>query len=134
VSLKISYVIIFIQPSGESDNVCWQQTPSSFMTMQGPILLTLSKISFAAGNGILEHPAYSPDMRLCNYDLFTRMKEPPRGTRYNTREEIIHAVGRSLLDINRSGCADGVQCLPQIWQRAVRMGGDYIEGMCVYLR
>jgi hypothetical protein len=31
-----------------------------------------------------------------------------RGTRYNTREEIIPAVGRSLLDINRSGRADGV--------------------------
>jgi hypothetical protein len=68
-------------------------------------------------------------MSPCDYDLFTKMKEPLRGIRYNTREAIIRAVGRSLLDINRSGRADGVRRLPQIWQKVVHMGGDYIEGM-----
>jgi hypothetical protein len=63
---------------------------------------------------ILKHRPYSPDIRACNYDLFAKMKDPPRGTRYSTREEIIGAVGRSLLDINRSGRADGVRRLPQI--------------------
>jgi len=57
---------------------------------------------------ILEQPPYSPDMSPCDYDLFAKMKEPLRGIRYNTREAIIRAVGRSLLDINRSGRADGV--------------------------
>jgi hypothetical protein len=47
--------------------------------------------------------------------FFANMKEPLRGTRYNTREKIIHTVGRSLLDINRSGRADGVGRLHQIW-------------------
>jgi hypothetical protein len=55
------------------------------------------------------------DMSPCDYDLFAKMKETLRGTRYNTREEIIHAVGWSLLDINRSLRADGVRRLPQIW-------------------
>jgi hypothetical protein len=51
------------------------------------------------------------------------MKEPLRGIRYNnTREAIIRAVGRSLLDINRSGRANGVRRLPQIWQKVVHMG------------
>jgi transposase len=76
---------------------------------------------------ILEQPPYSPDMSPCDYDLFTKMKEPLRGIHYNTREAIIRAVGRSLLDINRSGRADGVRRLPQIWQKVVHMGGDYIE-------
>jgi hypothetical protein len=53
-------------------------------------------------------------MSSCDYDLFAKMKEPLRGTRYSTKEEIIGDVGRSLLDINRSGRADGVQRLPQI--------------------
>jgi hypothetical protein len=53
---------------------------------------------------------------------------------FNTREEIIHAVRWSLLDINRSGCTDGVWRLPQIWQKVVHMGSNYTEGMCVYLR
>jgi hypothetical protein len=32
----------------------------------------------------------------------TKMKEPLRGTRYNSSEEIICAVGLSKLDINRN--------------------------------
>jgi hypothetical protein len=62
------------------------------------------------------------------------MKEPLWGTCYYTRVELIRAVGWSLLDINRSGCADDVRCLPQTWQAVVHMGGDYVEGMCVYVR
>ena len=46
--------------------------------------------------GILEHPPYSPDMNPCDYDLFAKMKEPLRGTRYNTRDEFIRAKGRSI--------------------------------------
>jgi hypothetical protein len=53
------------------------------------------------------------------------MKGPLRGTRDNTRE-IIHAVGRLPLDINRSGRADGVRLLPQIWQKVVHTGGGAI--------
>jgi hypothetical protein len=58
-----------------------------------------------------------------DYDLFTKMKEPLRSTCYNIREEIFRAAGWSLLDINRSGHADGVQCLPKIWQEMVHMEG-----------
>jgi hypothetical protein len=47
-------------------------------------------------------------MSPCDYDLFAKMLEPLRGARYNTREEIILSVGPSLLDIDRSGRADGV--------------------------
>jgi hypothetical protein len=67
-------------------------------------------------------------MGLCDY-LYAKMKEPLRGKRYNTREEIIRAVGRSLLGINRSGRADGVRRLPQIRQKVVHMVGVYIQGM-----
>jgi hypothetical protein len=49
----------------------------------------------------------SPDMSPYDCDIFAKMKEPLRGTRYNTREEIVDAVGRSLPDINRRGRADG---------------------------
>jgi hypothetical protein len=47
------------------------------------------------------------------------------------KREVIHIVGRLLLDINRSGLAGGVRCSPQVWQKVVHMGGDYIEGMCL---
>ena len=63
---------------------------------------------------ILEQTPYLPDMSPCDYDFFAKMKEPLRGICYNTRETIIRAVGRSLLDINKSGRDDGVRRLPQI--------------------
>jgi hypothetical protein len=50
---------------------------------------------------ILLHLPYCPDMSLSNWDLFAKMKERLQGTR--GREEIIHPIGQSLLDINRSG-------------------------------
>ncbi|PSN42070.1 hypothetical protein C0J52_16390 [Blattella germanica] len=78
---------------------------------------------------ILEHPPYSPDMSPCDYDLFSKVKEPLRGNRYNTREAIIHAVGRSIRNINRNGRADGVRRLPKIWQKVISNAGDYIEGV-----
>jgi hypothetical protein len=37
------------------------------------------------------------------------------------KKEIIRAVGLSLLDINRSGSAHGVQCHPQICHVVVHM-------------
>jgi hypothetical protein len=70
-------------------------------------------------------------MSPCGYDLFAKMKDPLRGTRYNIREEIIRAVGRSLLDINRNGHADGVRRLPQIWQKMVCMGVIILQE-CVF--
>jgi hypothetical protein len=78
---------------------------------------------------ILEHPPYLPNVSECDYDLFADIREPLRGTRYSTREEIIRALERSLLDMNRSAHADCIQPLAQIWQKVVHVGGDYIEGM-----
>ena len=68
---------------------------------------------------ILEHPPYSPDVSPCDYDLFIKVKEPLRGTQYNTRDELICAVGWSIWNINKNGHADGVQCLPNIWQKVI---------------
>ena len=77
---------------------------------------------------ILEHPPYSPDMSPCDYDLFTKVKEPLRGTRYNTRDELTRAIVWSIWNINKDGRADGVRCLPNIWQKVINKVGDYIEG------
>ena len=66
---------------------------------------------------ILEHPPYSPDMSPCNYDLFAKVIEPVRGSRYNTRAELIHALGRSIRNIKKGGHADGVENLPNIWEK-----------------
>ncbi|KAJ4438021.1 hypothetical protein ANN_13960 [Periplaneta americana] len=87
--------------------------PSFFMIMQGVTPLALRRWQWE----IPEHPPYSHDMNPCDYDLFTKVKEPLRGTRYNTRDELIRAIGRSIRNINKDGRADGVRCLPNIWQK-----------------
>ena len=45
--------------------------------------------------GDSETSTYSPHMSPCDHDLFAEGKEPLRGSRYNTRDELIRAVGRS---------------------------------------
>ncbi|KAJ4432604.1 hypothetical protein ANN_21227, partial [Periplaneta americana] len=55
---------------------------------------------------ILEHSPYSPDKSPCDYDLFVKVKEPLRVTRYNTRDELLCAIGRSIWNINKDGRAD----------------------------
>ena len=48
---------------------------------------------------ILEYPPYSLDMSPCDYNLFANVKEPLRGIRYNTRDELIRAIERSIRNI-----------------------------------
>ena len=72
---------------------------------------------------ILKHPLCSPDMRPCVYHLFAKVKEPLRGTRYNTRDELIRAIGRSIRNINQDGRVDGVRHLPNIWQKVINKLG-----------
>ena len=64
---------------------------------------------------ILEHPVYSSEMSPCDYDLFPKVKEPLRRTRYNTRGELIRAIGRSIRNMNKDGRADGVRRLPILY-------------------
>ena len=77
---------------------------------------------------ILEHPPYSPELSPCDYELFAKVKEPLRGTRYKTTDELIRAIGRSIRNIEKDGGADGVRRLPNIWQTVINKGRDYTLG------
>ena len=68
----------------------------------------------------------------CDCNLFVKDKEPLRGTRYNTRDEILRAIGRSIWNISKDGCADGVRRLPNIWQKVINKGATYIVGTQCY--
>ena len=49
---------------------------------------------------------------VCDYDLFAKVKELLRGTRYNTRGELRRAIGRLMRNVNKDGRADGVHAVP----------------------
>ena len=55
----------------------------------------------------------------CDYDFFAQVKDPLRRTWYNTRDELIRAIRRSVRNINKDGRADGVRRLPNIWQKVI---------------
>ena len=60
---------------------------------------------------------------VCDYDLFAKVKELLRGTRYNTRGELIRAIERSIRNINKDVAADSVRRLPNICQKVINKGG-----------
>ena len=64
---------------------------------------------------ILEHPPYSPAMNPSDYYLFVKVKEPLRGTRYYTRDELTRAIVLSIRKINKYGHTDGVGRFANIW-------------------
>ena len=122
-----SFSTTFIQHSGEK----------TYLVIQNLIILHDNARSHTAAVvmdflhcllwEILEHPPCSPVMSPCDYDLFIKVKEPLRGTQYNTRDEFIHAIGRSVWNIDKVVCADGVQRLLNIWQRVINKEDNYIE-------
>ena len=77
----------YIRPTPLIYHLWWYRTPAFFITMQGVTPL-LTGTSCAAPQEILQHPSNSTDMSPCDYDLFSKVKEPLQGTRYNTGDEL----------------------------------------------
>ena len=78
---------------------------------------------------VLEHPPYSPDMSPPDYDLFPKLKEHLRGTRYESLEELEAACAAQVRRINSCCLATGVTMLPSRWQLVIKKQGHYFEGM-----
>ena len=116
-------VLLVMRDSGTSTLLTWYDYIQHLL-VQNPIILhdnARSHTTTAVMDLLccwqcesLEHPPYSPDMSSCDYDLFAQVKEPLRGTRYNTREELICVTVRSIRNINKDGRAVGVRRLPNI--------------------
>ena len=110
--------------SGTVWSTLWYRTPSFFMAMQEVTPLLLSWTSCAVGNGRFWNIHHNHPMSPCNYNLFTKVKEPLRGTQYNTRDELIRVIGWWIRNIKKDGCANGIQCHPNIWQKVINKGGE----------
>ncbi|GFR59572.1 histone-lysine N-methyltransferase SETMAR [Elysia marginata] len=50
---------------------------------------------------LLEHPCYSPDLAPCDFHLFPKMKEHPRGQRFETEEDIIQATKVAIKNLDK---------------------------------
>lgn len=81
------------------------------------------------GWNVLPHPAYSPDMSPPDFDLFPKLKEPMRGTRFEDLDSLEEEVANQVRRINFGCLATGVRDLPHRWTSVIGQKGCYIEGM-----
>ena len=64
-----------------------------------------------------------------DFDLFPKLKEPLRGVRYDSLDELECAVNTEVRRINFSCIASGIEALPSRWNSVIRSRGDYFEGL-----
>ena len=73
-------------------------------------------------------PPYSPDLALCDFFLYPKMKLQLKGHHFDTTEEIhaeSHDVINTLTFQNFQGC---VQSWKKRWDRCIHAQGDYFNG------
>lgn len=75
----------------------------------------------------LPHPPYSPDLSPCDFFLFPKIKEPMRGQRFKTEEEVNEAYKSSMCAVTKSGLEDGLDGLVRRWKRCLEVEGCYVE-------
>ena len=67
---------------------------------------------------------YSPDLALCDFWLFPKLKERLRGCRYETIEEIKEAVTKVIDTLTREDFHGAFQKLLERYNKCIAAGGD----------
>jgi len=76
---------------------------------------------------LLPHPAYSPDLAPSDYHLFGKLKEPLRGTHYESLKALQSDLKKWIRDTPKEFFEAGLKLLPKRWQKCLELRGDYIE-------
>ena len=72
------------------------------------------------------HPPYCPDLALCDFWLFLKIKEKLRGCRYETIEEMKEAVTKVIDTHTQEAFHEAFQKLLERY-KCIAAGGDYFE-------
>ena len=73
------------------------------------------------------HPPYSPDLALCDFWLFPKLKEKLRSCRYETIEDIKEAVKKVIDTLTQEDFHGAFQKLLEQYKKCIAAGGDYFE-------
>ena len=77
------------------------------------------------------HPPNSPDLALCDFCLFPKL----RGCHYETNEEMKEAVWKVIDMLTQEDFHGAFQKLLERWNKCIAAGGAYFDGeqnfMCV---
>lgn len=77
---------------------------------------------------IVPQPPYSPDLAPCDFWLFSKLKRPLRGHRFETIEEIQRESLKELKAIPEKDFAACFEDWKKRWHKCIASGGDYFEG------
>ena len=75
------------------------------------------------GTKTVPHPPYSPDLALCDFCFFPKL----RGSRYETTEEMKEAVTKDIDTLTQEDFHGAFQKLLECY-KCIAAGGDYFKG------
>ena len=75
------------------------------------------------GINTLPHSAYSPELALCDFWLFPKL----RGFRYETIEEMKEAVTKVIDTLTEEDFHGALEKLLERYNKCIAAGGDYFE-------
>lgn len=76
----------------------------------------------------IQQASNSPDMAVCDFFLFSRLKKPLRGKRFDSTEEIKQKSKDALLGIPKIEFEKAFQNWITRWHRCIEVNGEYFEG------
>ena len=77
---------------------------------------------------LVRQPPYSPDMAPCDFWLFPKLKLPLKGTRFESREDIMRNATYRLLTIPESAFQKCFEQWQKRWEKCVQYEVAYFEG------
>ena len=75
----------------------------------------------------LTHSPYSPDMAPCDFWLFPNLKIALKGKRFQTIDQLDHASGDVLRDLEKNGLLHVFEKWCERMEKCVAHGGGYVE-------
>ena len=76
----------------------------------------------------VSQPPYSPDLALCDFWLFPKLKEKFRGGRYETIEVMKEAVTKVIDTLTKEDFHGAFQKVLERYNRCITTQCDYLEG------
>ena len=75
----------------------------------------------------MHHPPYSPDLAPSDYHLFPNLKQPLRGQRFSTDDELKYATEEWLKEQSELFYFTDIEKLRLRYKLCIDKGGDYVE-------
>ena len=113
-----------------------RKRPALFKTSQwhfhqdnAPVYNSILVTDYLTNMGIktIPHPPYSPDFAPCDFCLFPKFKQKPRGCRYETTEEMKEVVTKVIETLTQKDFHGAFQKLLERY-KCIAAGGDNFEG------